>query len=167
MKKSFILAYLIMLAGLLANAQQKFPIDNDTVVIIIDTTHTYVEFIRGDSDYKAKGNPTWNIGIKGHYFDKSFPSDAELARVDISYFDYPFEFVTSPYTFEISRKQLFCRFDCVGDSWMHEQTDQDILQKRVAYLDYDRYNFAVFKDDLINDTVTMYRVLVNYNIIVE
>jgi len=167
MKRSFILVCLTIFAGLIANAQQKFPIHNDTVVIIIDTTHTYVEFIQGDSDYRAKENPTWNIGIKGHYFDISFPSDADFARVDISHLDYPYKFVTAPYTFRIPRKQLFCRFDCVEDTWIHEQTDQGILENRVAYLDYQRYNFAVFKDDLINDTVTMYRVLVNYNIIVE
>ena len=160
--------YFIIVCGILSfycirgKAQ---PVTNDTVVCIVDTTKSYVQYwdnpIQRD-EYQFP--PHWQVGIEGSYYDgKSYEDVAVIVfraglwgGVDV---DGRFPQKKLP------KEQIAERFSLFYDKWIHNEKNLDTLGKKIGYAPFSKYNYIIYSQDYNcedSDTVTMHRVEILY-----
>jgi hypothetical protein len=144
-------------------------LSNDTVVCIIDTTKSYVEFKENAIVRDHQLPPHWQIGIDGHYYDHvSYFKDRDFACIvfraglwrgnlrNISGFPKK----------RVLKKGLTERYIVVDDEWINQQTSLDSLGRKLGYAPFSKYNYIIFSQDYYctdSDSVTMHRVGIGYN----
>ncbi len=142
------------------------PLANDTVVCVIDTTKSYVQYwdnpIQKD-DYQRPEH--WQVEIEGSYYDgKSYEDVAAVVfRAGLwSGVDVECHFPQ----INVSKKEIGSRFTLVNDEWIHEEKQfYKGLRKKIGFAPFDKYNFIIFSQDYYNtesDSVTMHRVELLY-----
>ena len=155
-----------LILAFIVNAKSQ-PISNDTVICIIDTTHSYVTYKKNpfaDRDPKYH----WQISIRGHFYDINEADHKELACIsfnaddlrNIYHKDYG-----GPMIIEIPKKKIANGFTVKTDQWINEQINLNTLKEEIGAFPFSKYNFVVFKQDLDNpssDSVPLYRVQVGY-----
>jgi hypothetical protein len=164
--RKFIFLLLFMIHSINAESQ---VLTNDTVVCIIDTTKSYVEFIENPiqrDNYQIPAH--WQIGIDGHYYDH-VSYDKDIAYIgfmaglwrgnlrDISGF---------PKKKKVLKKGLTERFIVVDDEWINQQTSLRHLKNKLGIAPFDKYNYIIFSQDYDcadSDSVTMHRVEIGYS----
>ena len=171
-EKCFVLVWLLVGFGLLSSAQ---PLTNDTVVCIIDTSKCFVEFQVKPLPDRAP-DIRWQICIKGHYYDLK---EYTQAYNDFASINFEASSLSSVYgrgkfkgPFEVKKSKIYIkeRYIIVNEEWIHEQTDFNLLRRKIGSFPKSKYNFIVFKEDFentVNDTVVMHRVTIGYNEVQE
>ena len=162
------MVWLLVGFGLLSSAQ---PLTNDTVVCIIDTSRCFVEFQVKPLPDRAP-DIRWQIAIKGHYYDFSeFANECK----DIACIVFEASSLSSIYgrgkfngPFELKKSKIYIKesYIIVNEEWIHDQTDFNLLRRKIGSFPKSKYNFIVFKEDFENtvyDTVVMHRVTIGYN----
>lgn len=165
---------LISLFLLLASIEYQLkaqPISNDTVVCFIDTAKCYVRF--RINPYERETSYHWHVSIKGHYYDISLPRYKDFASIVFDYYDVRNvnrSIFKEPFQIKVLKSSLANRFIFATDEWINQQTDSEILGKKIGFYPFSKYNFIVFKHDFeksTNDSVIMHRVQIGYNSVEE
>ena len=164
---SFFIAFFLLVNGVLKSQ----PIHNDTVVCIIDTTNSYVKFTSKPFPDRAP-EIRWQVSIQGHYYDNENIEDKDFACVSFTAGDLRnvLPHFKGPFQIKVPKRVLKEPYIVETDEWINKQTDQVILGKRIGNFGFSKYNFVIFKQDYENlktDSVTMHRVTIGYNEIVE
>jgi len=166
MKKAFVLIWLVVGLNHISSAQ---PLSKDTVICIIDTAQCFVEFQVKPFDNAP--DVRWQLSIKGHYYDLT-----EFTKEDKDFACIVFEAssLSSVYgrgkfngPFEVKRSKTYIkeRYIVVDEEWIHNQTDNNLLRRKIGGAPFEKYNFVIFKSDFEkfkNDTVLMHRVEIGY-----
>jgi hypothetical protein len=163
----FFIAFLLLVNATLKSQ----PTSKDTVVCIVDTSNTYVKFTSKPFPDRAP-EIRWQVSIQGHYYDNENLKDKDFACVSFHAGDMrnvPPHF-KGPFQIKVPKHIIKEPYIVETDEWINKQTDQVILGKRIGNFGFSKYNFVIFKQDYENlntDSVTMHRVTVGYNEIVE
>lgn len=173
MKKTFLIILFLTVLTLNGRSQMKFQPANDTIVFIVDTLQPFVKFAPYPASIKSFSGDSipWLITIQCHYFDTTYPSEKESAKIT---FLQKFELIKgkfSPNTCKIKWKDLAGKYLCIPDYWIQKQLDYDYLSLRLGlrYIDKNYY-FVVFKNELDDphyDSVNMYAVGIGWCEIIE
>lgn len=172
MKKYFLTIIFLAVLTLNGRSQQKLQISNDTIVFIVDTLQPFVKF--GSDSLSIKTNPAnqipWLITVQCHYFDSTWPSEKESAKITFLQKNEANSGKNFPLRIKLSKKVLSGRYLCVPDYWIHNQLDINTLYHRLWFFNQKRYDFVVFKnelDDPQRDSVNMYAVGIGWCEIIE
>ena len=170
-QSSKILFFSIALLLFMNSVLKSQPIHNDTVVCIIDTTNNYVKFASKPFPDRAP-EIRWQVSIQGHYYDNESLKDKDFACVSFTAGDLRnvLPNFKGPFQIKVLKRTIKEPYIVETDEWINKQTDQVILGKRIGYFGFSKYNFVIFKQDYENlktDSVTMHRVTIGYNEIVE
>lgn len=158
----FIGLFFFMVSNLLLNGQT--PLHNDTIICIVDTTNYFTQYI--ENPYKKNSEYHWLVGIKGHYYDKKHPNNADIATVWFSTNFMNHSFVKETLEVSIPVEGMDNRFTVVTDNWLNQQEDLHTLKGKIGTAPGFKYNYLIFKQDLeksIEGKVIMHRLLVGYN----
>lgn len=142
------------------------PLNNDTVVCIVDTTKTYVQYWYNPIQKSNYQRPEhWQVEIEGSYYDGKPYEEAAVVvfRAGLwSGVDVECHFPQK----RILKKDIESRFKLVDDKWIHEEKQfYKVLRKKIGFAPFDKYNFIIFSQDYYDsesDSVTMHRVEILY-----
>ena len=143
---------------------QEMPLNNDTIVCIIDTNNYFTSY--KENPFEKNPDFHWYVGIKGHYYDHKSAEDADFALIG---FETDFRnntWIKDPLKISVPISNLNERFTIVTDEWLNKQKDLYTIQKKIAYTPWSNYNYLIFKSNIESSTdgeVVMHRVLVGYS----
>lgn len=160
MKKFILLIAFVTLVSLV-NGQK--PITNDTIICVIDTTNAFtkVELNTVKNDLNFHGE----IIIQGNYYGYD-----DFACIVLTTNFVNNSWVKGPLSFEIDIDKIEKLFPVATDKWINQQKDLWTIKKKIGSTPWHKYNYVIFKEDILNskdDTVKAYRVLIQYNEILE
>jgi len=146
------------------------PVTNDTVVCIIDTTKSYVQYRENVVEREIPTPFHWQIAIDGHYYDHR-PYDKDFAStvfeaglwMGVSGVEEGFPKKRVP------KKGLKKRYIVEDEEWITNQTSVQTLGTRLGFFPADKYNYIIFSQDYYStesDSVTMHRVEIGFNEVV-
>ena len=149
---------------------QAQPLSDDSVVCIVDTTKSYVNYL--DNPYQTPNRdyqfpPHWEVVIDGTYYKGREKRSAFVAfkaglwgGVD-GVKGFPRE--------KVSKKSLEKRFTEVNDAWINKRKDVSKITDKIGFAPFDKYNFIIFSQDYYDnsDSVTMHRVEIMIGIIMD
>jgi hypothetical protein len=162
--KKFIFLLLVMIYSIYAESQ---VLTNDTVVCIIDTTKSYVEFVKNPIQRENYQPPDhWQIRIDGHYYDH-VPYDKDIACIVFSagWWSGNLGNISGFPKKRVLKKGITERFIVVDDEWINQQTSLRHLKNKLGIAPFDKYNYIIFSQDYDcedSDSVTMHRVEIGY-----
>lgn len=166
-RKVFVILWLVVAVNHLSFAQ---PLLKDTVICIIDTSRCFVEFRVKPLPDRAP-ELRWQLSIKGHYYDLTeyTKEDKDFACIVFSASSLSSVYGRGKFNgpFEVKRKKAYIkdRYIVVDEEWIHNQTDNNILRRKIGSAPFEKFNFVIFKSDFEkseNDTVIMHRVEIGY-----
>jgi hypothetical protein len=160
---------IFFISGLLTyNSLSSQVVTDDTVVCIIDTTNSYVEFVKNPikrDNYQPPDH--WQIRIDGHYYDH-VPYDKDIACIVFSagWWSGNLGNISGFPKKRVPKKGLTERFIVVDDEWINQQTSLNSLGRKLGYAPFSKYNYIIFSQDYDcsdSDSVTMHRVEIGYS----
>jgi len=164
MKKTIIILGIIFSLAFDMKGQ---PISTDTVVCIIDTTKCYVKYsINPFASRYPKIH--WKVSIEGHYYDVIKPLSKNFACIVFIADDLRNIHGTGfkgPFSIKVPKEMIIKHFVLANEEWINQQTDLQVLGRKIGRYPSYKYNFLVFKQDFENsknDSVTMHRVQIGY-----
>jgi len=137
------------------------PQTNDTIICIVDTTNTYVNFTKNPEKRIKKEH--WSVNIDCHYYD-NIPEEAELAGVSLSNLLSGDVNKAEALDIRIPVKGMQDRFQVITDSWINEQKSLSDLKWKIGIAVWHKTNYLIFNQDLLNNCgeVKAYRVRFMY-----
>ena len=161
--------WLILIAGFLTySLVQSQVLTDDTVVCIIDTTKSYVEFIENPIQRENYQPPDhWQIRIDGHYYDH-VPYDKDMACIGFSAGMWSGRLgnISGFPKKKVLKKELAERFIVVNDKWINQQGSLHTLKMKLGIAPFDKYNYVIFSQDYDcsdSDSVILHRVEIWYS----
>ncbi len=159
---------IIAMLSLVSKSQQ---LSKDTVVCIIDTTRSYVEY-RVNPFPEKYPKFRWQVSIQGHYYDIEWPKKKDFACITFRAIGLNSNFLNpiGPWDIKIQKEKIKGRFIVENDEWVNQQKDFNTLCTRIGSVPSDICSFIIWKQDfesLKTDSVIMHRVSVGYNIILK
>jgi len=152
-----------------------FSQSRDTEVIVVDKNADYIHFedhhITTDKylDYSAEnsGQSRFTVSIKCHYLDEK-PDYAWIARTQLYQMKRGYKnWKINDYEIRIKRNDL-SHFKTVSAETINKTKDIMYISRLIGYnAEEDRVIYTVFKRDLRNETITLYRVAPGVNIMAD
>lgn len=162
--KTSIFTFLFLTIAQFAICQNIMPLDNDTIVCIVDTSNSFTNY--RENPFEKNPDFHWLVSIKGHYYDHKSPEDADFALIGFSTNFRNSSVNKDSLKISVPVCKLEERFTVVTDLWLNEQKSFGIIRNLVGFAPWIKYNFIIFKSDIESSTdgkVIMHRVLVGYN----
>jgi len=144
------------------------PLSNDTVVCIIDTTKSYVEFKVNPIVKNFQLPDHWQISVDGHYYDH-VPFFKDFACITFRAGLWKAAGTNDLEGFpqkNIPINEFSERYFVVDDEWINQQTSLRHLKNKLGIAPFDKYNYIIFSQDYDcadSDSVTMHRVEIGYS----
>lgn len=138
------------------------PLDNDTVICIVNTKNSFTHFKENPSKKYPKYH--WEVFIEGSYYNDT--QDADIAGVGFTTNFSGNSWIEGPFIISVPIEEMDKRYTVVTDSWINRQQDLRLILQKIGMAPGHKYNFVVFKQDMLqspNGYVKAYRVLMGYS----
>lgn len=144
------------------SAQEELPLNNDTIICIVDTTNCFTSF--RENPFEKNHSKHWQVSIVGHYYDNTEDEDFAMIVFGTDFRNNSWAKGDSVIFIPVSDVEE--NYTVVTDAWLNQQYYLSYITDKVGYTLWSNYNYLIFKQDLINSKdgfVPAHRVLYGYS----